>query len=264
MSHLTLAAAPQNFEGLVEIVFLVVMGFLWLVNRISAAVESSRRPPPRRAMPPAVPPGDAPDAVPQQGQGQAASPRPRPPVPQTQGRPGSESLQNEIEEFLRRAANRGNPQQSGQSQRPRMPPPRPAVTVAKGDSRRARGTNVVVRAKPPAPSTSDQAQTPEAIAAHVKEFLDTGEFAERRAKLSTIDEKEKTFDEKVQQTFAHEVGHLKRSALSVGGASAVAGPAQSSAAFDANSLADMFRTNADLKRAVLLNEIFQRPEQRWE
>ncbi len=176
MSHLPLAAF-QQFDLLLEVVFFLVMGFLWLVNRISAAVETARRPPPaRRPMPPNVPPnvpqGDAPDAAPQQAQGQAAA-RPRPPVQQAPARAGSESLQNEIEEFLRRAANRGNPQPAGQQQRPRMPSPRPAVTGAKGDraayagcrlsfvpnrSPRRFRPNRAIRPRP-SPSTSNNSST---------------------------------------------------------------------------------------------------------
>jgi len=247
-----------NFEAWATGIFLLTMGFFWLINQISTAVEVARRPPPVRRPPqPAPPPADGPQQPPQM-------PRQRMPGPQGQPRPAADALQSEIDEFLRRATGRREPVQPGEAQRQRPGAPRPAVPAAKSDPRRSRGTPVVARPKPVATAPGEAAETPEAISEHVKQFLDTREFDQRTAKLSSIDEKERQFDEKVQQTFSHELGHLKSSTLSAGGDSAV-----SAAAFQQppppapTPLANLLRNPADLKRAIVLNEIFQRPEHRW-
>lgn len=55
MLHPVLLGA--NFEVWAEGIFLLIMGFLWLVNRIATVVEAARRPAqPVRRPPPPVPP----------------------------------------------------------------------------------------------------------------------------------------------------------------------------------------------------------------
>jgi hypothetical protein len=97
----------------------------------------------------------------------------------------------------------------------------------------------------------------------VKQFLDVREFDQRRANLSSIDEKERQFEQKLQQTFTHELGHLKRSTLADGGDSAATAAVLQPIPANLNVLAGLFRSGIDLKRAIALNEIFQRPEHRW-
>jgi hypothetical protein len=184
--------------------------------------------------------------------------------PQGQPRPAGDALQGEIEEFLRRASNR---QQPGQQQRPRpvparIPSARPTTAGTPIDPRRARPAPPAVRAKPAASPPAESADTPEAIAQHVKQFLDMREFDQRTSNLSSIDEKERQFEQKLQKTFTHEVGHLKRSTLADGG-DAAATAVQPVAPVNPNALAGLLRSGIDLKRAIALNEIFQRPEHRW-
>ena len=251
MLHPLLLAA--NIEGLVQVIFLLVMGLLWLINRISTAIETARRPPPVRRPPQPVPPqGEGPQVQPQMQPRQIAA-------PQGQPRPAGDALQGEIEEFLRRASGR---QQPGQAQRPRPGTARPAITGAKADPRRGRPAPPVVRAKPVANAPDESADTPEAISQHVKQFLDMKEFDQRTTNLSSIDEKERQFEQNLQKTFSHELGHLKRSTLADGG-DAAATAVQPIAPLNPNVLAGLFRSGVDLKRAIALNEIFQRPEHRW-
>jgi hypothetical protein len=244
-----------NIEPWLEAIFLLVMGFLWLINRISTAIEAARRPPPvRRPAQPVPPQADGPPVQ----QMQARQPVP----PQAQPRPASDALQGEIEEFLRRASGRrdGN-QQQRQGQRPT--PARPAVANGKTDPRRSRPAPPAVRAKPVVKPPAEMADTPEAITQHVKQFLDMREFDKRTSNLSTIDEQEREFEQKVKQTFSHELGHLKPSTLADGGDSAATAALLAPPQLNSNVLAGLFRSGIDLKRAIALNEIFQRPEHRW-
>jgi hypothetical protein len=251
-----IAAAP-NFEAWAEGIFLLIMGFLWLINRISTAVEVARRPPPvRRPLQPVPPPADA---------AQQAESMPRQRVaPQGQPRSAGESMQNEIDEFLRRATGRRDPTpQPGQAQRQRPAAGRPSVAGAKADPRRVRAAPTAVRTKSPPPAPVETIETPEAISEHVKQFLSMRQFDQRTSNLSSIDEKEREFDLKLKQTFSHELGHLKPSTLADGGDSAATAAALQPIPVNLNVLANLFRSGTDLKRAIALNEIFQRPEHRW-
>jgi hypothetical protein len=255
-----------GFDAWAEVIFFLVMGFLWLINRISAMVETARRPPPVRRPPmQPVPPADGPpQQVPQMPPGQrVAAP--------AQPRTAAESLQNEIDEFLRRATGRqqspqqfGQPQQPGQMSRQRPAGQRPTITVSRSDPRRGKPTTVVVRTKPSAQAPTEPLETPEAISEHVKQYLDTRSFEQRSSHLSSIDEKERQFDQQIQQTFGHGLGHLKPSALSTGGDSNVSAAAfQQSPAVAINPLIRGLQNPVDIRKAIVLNEILQRPEGRW-
>lgn len=259
MSHPPLLVV--NFQVWAELIFFLIMGFLWLINRIAMAVEAARKPPPRRQMP--APPADgaqpgAQGSRPAQAQraapqAQRTAPQGQRPAQPAQPRTASEALQSEIDEFLRRATGRAQPQ--GQRQRPSA---RPAVT-AKDDSRRGRPAPVVVRTRPALTTSGNTIETPEAISEHVKQFMDTRSFDDR--KLSSIDEKERQFDQQVQRSF-HELGHLKPSALTAGGDSAVSAAAFQQPVVENVNMPNLLRP-VDLRRAIVLNEIFQRPEHRW-
>ncbi len=257
MLHPVLLGA--NFEVWAEGIFLLIMGFLWLVNRIATVVEAARRPAqPVRRPPPPVPPQGA-------GGPQAQPMQPRQVAPpQGQPRPAGDALQGEIEEFLRRASGRREGYQ------PPVKPQRPVTgrpmnPGTRNDPRRARPAPVLVRGKPPVAAPDEGIETPADIGRHVKQFLDNKEFAERSSQLSSIDEKEKQFEQNLQKTFSHELGHLKRSTLADGGdAATTAAPLQPLVPLqNPNILASLFRSGVDLKRAIALNEIFQRPEHRW-
>ena len=107
--------------------------------------------------------------------------------------------------------------------------------------------------------------TPEAIDAHVKEFLNTREFSERTAQFGSIDKQEQQFEQHLKQTFTHEVGHLKGDALALPGEAPVA----SAVATELNDtniknpLIGLVSSRAGLKQAIMLNEILHRPEHRW-
>lgn len=247
-----------NIQEWAEVIFFLIMGFLWLINRVATVIETARRPPPVRRPPQPV--------APQGADGPAVAPMQARQVAQAQGqpRPAGEALQGEIEEFLRRASGR---QQPGQPPRQRpggaRPASRPAITGAKADPRRARPAPPIVRAKPVANVPADTTETPEAISQHVKQFLDMREFDQRTTNLSSIDEKERQFEQKLKQTFSHQLGHLKPSTLADGGDSAATAALLQPIPVNQNVLAGLFRGGIDLKRAIALNEIFQRPEHRW-
>lgn len=186
---------------------------------------------------------------------------PRPP----QAAPG-DPLQSEIEEFLRRASGRKDGGAAA-ARNPNQPQPAKVRTAAVNPAARkprpiqpnAAKPKSVVAAPPALPDT------PEGIDEHVKQYLSTSDFDRRRAQLSSIDRKEREFDQQVNQTFAHEVGHLRGSSIAVAGEAPVtsAAPPEPQLANTQNSLAKLLSSPANLKSAVVLNEILQRPSHRW-
>jgi hypothetical protein len=194
--------------------------------------------PPRRV-------GGAP--VPQRAQPipQRAQPAPQraQPAPQRAQQPAARGLDDEISEFLRRAA-RGQAGQAQQPGRPRpaAPPPRPA--------------------RKPEPVL--EAEVVEEVGARpVGARLDTKEFASRSAKLGgEVVGAERQFEQHLQEAFDHKLGDL-------GGKQPKAkAPAQAEPApmppAAAAGFAALLGSAEDIRQAIVLNEILTRPVDRWQ
>ncbi len=220
----------------VELIIFGLAFIFWLLGKVFGVQQ---QPPARR------PPGQA---------------LPRPP----QAAPG-DPLQSEIEEFLRRASGRkdgGAPA----ARNPNQPQPTKVRTAGVNPAARKprpiQPASARTKAAAAPPALPD---TPDGIDQHVKKYLSTTDFDRRVSQLSSIDRKEQEFDQQVNQTFAHEVGHLKGSAIAVAGEAPVTSAAapEPQLANTQNSLAKLLSSPANLKSAVVLNEILQRPSHRW-
>jgi hypothetical protein len=248
MPHLPLLALdPGTIEAILALIGIV----FWVLNKMLG----------QQAPPPARRPGAPPVGRPPQ------RPIARPPQ-QGQGDP----LQSEIEEFLRRASGGRNPagQQPGAQTATRPDPNRQQrgrQPLGRPDPRRGRPGQPSMPQTPPQPVAvaADPSQdTPEAMDRHVKQYLSTAEFDRRTSGLSTIDRQEQQFEKHLKDTFAHEVGHLRGGALAISGTSSVTSAAPPVAEGERrNFLALLLANPAELKTAVLLNEILPRPEHRW-
>ena len=87
---------------------------------------------------------------------------------------------------------------------------------------------------------------------------------QRAGQLTNIGEHERQFERQVQQTFAHEVGHLKPSSLSSpDDARSVSDTAPQVVDENRNNTSFALLTGSNLINAVIINEIMQRPEHRW-
>ena len=172
-----------------------------------------------------------------QGQPPARRPPPRPSPP----------IQDEIEEFLRRASRgeaQGHPAGGATVRRP----PQPAAPV------RAQ----VVDETADAPVGAEVVQ-------HVEKYLDTGDFARRSQQLgSEVVQSDAEMTQRVGQTFTHDVGRL---AKRQGEAAAppltddiVGVPLVS----PLPGLLAMLGEPQGVCQALIANEIMQRPEERWE
>jgi hypothetical protein len=236
---LLLAIDPQTIEAVIGLVAIL----FWVLGKL---LGQPQQPPARR--PQAQLPPRPLERPPQQGQ--------------------ADPLQSEIEEFLRRASGQRKPADTAAQGRPdRTRLPRSRQPGARQDPRRGRpGQPTAPQGSPqPVAAAPDPAlDTPEALDRHVKQFMDTGEFDRRTAKLTTIEKQDQQFEKHLKDTFTHEVGHLRGGALAISGESSVTSAAPPIAEGQRrNFLALLLANPAELKTAVLLNEILPRPEHRW-
>jgi hypothetical protein len=171
---------------------------------------------------------------------------PQPPNP----RPAEKSMQNEIDEFLRRVAD------------PRAGRPTPANTVAK------------VARKPTAPLPKPKPITAEVVDSgpprgsgvtdHVRKFLDSTDFQRRSGELGgEVAQADEKFEQRLQGTFEHRLGQL-------GAVTPQPSPEMLSAASTGvtgtgipSAIASLFTTPDSIRQAVVINEILQRPLHRW-
>jgi hypothetical protein len=172
--------------------------------------------------------------------------RPAPPAP--------EPLRDEIEEFLRRnARTAGSPGEAGPPRRAavRRPPAAPApLSLGKG-------------ARPVSTDASDAGTVGGRVGDHVKEFLDASDFKRRSSSLADdIAESNQKMNEHLKDVFGHQLGGLaKREEESSTAPEPV--PLDVAAASAGLDLVALLAQPSNLRQAVLLHEILQRPEHRW-
>ncbi|HUY92200.1 MAG TPA: hypothetical protein VMV10_25900 [Pirellulales bacterium] len=172
-----------------------------------------------------------------------ADPRLRPPAP------GKQEVNDEVAEFLRRTAERS----TKRPPEPQMAPQAPRPLVERRTlSAPLWGDLVEVEA-------IDEPPTGAGVASSVQQHLNNREFAERARQLGSVDQEERAFEAQVHQAFDHQVGHLAmRAEEPAPGAAPPAAPAISS-----QTLAALLADPQNLRGAIVLNEILQRPTDRW-
>jgi len=231
LAALTLFAKPGDiFEVLIPIVvFLLVM-----VGKLISAIRTPQQP--GGPVRPSVPPPRQPQSAPQ-GQAQASRPK---------------SVKEEIDEFLRRAAQRKQEQMPSDVPVRRLQPARSPMAG------RAEAIEAVVVERPVGGEVNE----------HVKKFLDERQFSERAAKMGgDVAAADTKIEQHLKQVFGHGISKLANQ----GGETATAPepeitpyqtdmPALSAAG---TGVAAMLNNVDDLRQAIVLNEILQRPVDRW-
>jgi hypothetical protein len=155
-----------------------------------------------------------------------------------------------IEEFLRRAAQqqRGQPQaQRMVGGRPAIQPPAPPVVPRLVSEEEELGRDV---------ATYEQSR---GVVAHVKQYMDTSRVGQ--SDLTDLDEVDEQLQARLQAKFDHQVGTLSASPGSVT-APAPSPSAQQRQAVSAAAagVAAMLSDRKNLASAIVLQEIFRRPE----
>lgn len=262
-----LLAAPGDLIQFLVIMAIIVVSVVGPL--ISKIVEAQREAAKRAA---------------QQGRGPRAG-GPQAAGPQAPRRPPRDQVEEEIGEFLRRAAERragGPPQRPPQpARRPPEParapqePPRRLVEAARPISQRTDAP-----AAPPLPSAQPAAQVQvevvaeprlgEGVRKHVQQYLSTDDMVRHAQHLGDdVGQTDERLQARLHQTFDHELSRIGRLpgelAVETEEAPTVEGtyaegdlPVTAAAGFAA------LLANADtLRQAIVINEILQRPEHRW-
>ncbi len=181
-----------------------------------------------------------------QGQPPVGGPRPQPPP-----RPVPADVADEIDEFLRRAAQR------------RGVPPQPAPAAA-------------TVPQPPQPIQAEvvaEAGKPVGgqVTEHVQKYLDAEGFTRRAGELGgEVAQADQQVDQHLRQVFDHSVSQL----AAVPGEAAIAPMAAEPPEVTEQSLLEIPATFAtglttlltspdSVRQAIVLGEIFRRPEERW-
>jgi hypothetical protein len=181
-------------------------------------------------------------------------PREVPPVPNVR-----KAQQDEIDAFLRRAADNLKPKKQTARQTTRPAPPKsPPQTPKKTPPRR------LVEIKQDLQPLQPMEPLPrESVATHVQKHLSNAEFEARAAHLTddllTADQQR---EQHRQEVFGHRVGTLADT--SVSGSDLTEQPATTAAqSVQVTTLAGVLASPDAIRRAIVLSEILERPEHRW-
>jgi hypothetical protein len=246
---------------LVTAAFFVV----WLINQINDAKkkQAAQAARPQAAAPP----------PPQPAQANAAAGAP----------PPADPLRGQIDEFLRRAAQQKLPQQAP-PQPSKKPPGRDEVVVlldeqivaaptrkTLADTMRTKDDASAARrdkpARPPrerkSASRQPAARQPSAsVADHVSERIGTAtqDFRDEVADLGQrVKQADQQFDEQLNKKFDHALGSFGEGHLAGTGGQQPIGKATTPAA----QIAAMLASPDGVRQAIMLNEILNRPTDRW-
>ena len=178
-------------------------------------------------------------------------------------------MARDIEEFLRKAAERRAAQQQGQRPGSQPPPAQPSPPrQAPAQQRPPEITRPVMQ-----PRTTGEIQdepdpfpSGQSVAQHVQKHIDSGasEISQIARKLGErVGQSGKKVNERVQQKFEHEVGNLADSQGR--GESKKKQPTEgrlrpAATVITSQTIADMFRSPPALRQAIIVAELLKRPE----
>ncbi len=169
----------------------------------------------------------------------AGAPRPAP--------PDAQPLQSEIEAFLERAS-RGTGE------------PRPVLATVVAEPAAAKRLSQAAARK----AAEDNAEEPvgDEVVKHVEKFLDSGEFSRRTSQLGgEVTKADAQVEQRLKQTFVHDVGRLAKKPGETAMAPAVEEPVE--AVVPALDFAALLANPVSFRQAILASEILRRPEDRW-
>lgn len=217
---------------MLKLIGLIIVGLIYLINHLLGGANAKGGPQ-RRGLKPEQRP--------------AARPRPRAPAPRPQAQ---STMSDEVNAFLRRAA-----EKRGQAARPAAPPPpldaEPRRLVASLDDTSFSGSRPAEIGPP----------TGSGVAEYVQQQLGNREFDESH--LSQVGQVESQFAAHTQQVFQHSVGHLAAQSAAAADADAAPSPTAPPANPVAETVGALLADPRSIRQAVILNEILDRPVERW-
>ncbi|MDZ4781151.1 MAG: hypothetical protein SGJ19_12930 [Planctomycetia bacterium] len=212
-----------DLETWLKLTFAAVAGLIWIVNQLVNNAKKNQAPPvPRPAQPP----------VPQRPQ------------------PGLEDVQD----FLRRAAEQRQREAQRAAQPPKPKQQRPA-TPKKAPAQTPKKPRQL--AKPLSAEVVAEPMRERSVGEHVQKHLDSSQFQQRSSHLSQVAEAPSQIGSHLQHVFDHQVGRLTT------GTESDDDPATEGAAVPvtaAAAIARMLSQPESAKQAFILGEIFRRPD----
>lgn len=169
-------------------------------------------------------------------------------------------VEDEISDFLRRAAQKRQ-SEGARGAAASVPSPAPPTRVNPRQPQRRRA------APPPPPQVVeavhvDAPPTGEGVAAHVRQHLDTADFAARANKMGNVAQKSRVAMSHLESSFDNEHGTLATSSDSVTSAAAAETPANAGPS-TIDRLLTLLQDPQGMRQAVLANEVLRRPTERW-
>jgi hypothetical protein len=192
-------------------------------------------------------------------------------VPQRPAKADGDAIAGELEEFLKKAQKREQPKKQSSRQEPQ-----PVAAASRNDTRKTRrrgedrsNANKRRTLAAPLPTLTEsrakddaqrKAQRGEGVDEHVRHAIDTRKFEQRAAQLGQL-EATAQMQSHLQEAFSHQLGSLgpatTPAAMMPAATAATAAAARSAAPIAA------ILSGGNLKQAVVLKEILERPEDRW-
>ena len=231
-----LPLAAIDFDVIFRILIPFVVFVIIMIGKLMSAMRVPQRPPGqvRPPVPPPQQPGQG-----QQPQAQAARPK---------------SVKEEIDEFLRRAA---------QNKQGPATPADPTRRISQPS------TPLAQRVGPVEAEVVRERPVGGAVSAHVKKYLDEKEFDQRASKLGgDVAAADTKIEQHLQRVFGHGISKL----AATPGETASPPTPQSAGIFQDEpaalpaagaGLAALLNNIDNLRQAIVLNEILQRPSDRW-
>jgi len=179
---------------------------------------------------------------------------------------------DEVEEFLRRAAaRRAQAEAQRRAQQGANPPARPAPPVP---PQRTPPARLAQRLEPedvvilePVEAEIIEAESvsgPRRLGPAVEGLRDGSRQIGNRAPTAyDVDQADENMEAHLHQVFDHKLGHLKKDNIASGPAPPVASASDTRISEAAASIANMLRSPASLRNAIILNEIMTPPRHLW-
>jgi hypothetical protein len=244
MSFASLLWADIGAEDFIKILVAVLFVLLPLAGKIINMLNKPAEPA-KRAAPPPIP--------------VAAKPR----VPPKAANP---ELNSEVEEFLRRAAERRTAEQRREittgAQRPEQTPSRRPPPPKREEPPKPRRRKMA--REPLQAEVLDEVKRGTDVAEHVAQHFKPRPVLERAPSAQAVDQADEAMQEHLHAVFDHQIGSLRRRE---GGqlqqTESEPAPQRYQSAVAATDLISLLRDPQSVRHAIVLNEILSRPEHRW-
>jgi hypothetical protein len=235
-----------NAGDVIEFLVIIVIVVITVIGQLAAKMRQPR--PPIGPQPP-------------------AGPRPPQQRPQT-----PKSVKEEIEQFIRRATQQA--ETSGKSPRQAAPPRQLAPARQVAQPRKVAPLPSSAPAKSQQPIKAQVVRERPVggqVSEHVRKYLDEKEFAQRASSLGgEVAQADDKIEQHLRNVFEHKISHLagRSGETAIAPAPLPTGffqdevPAVSAAA--GVGLAALLNNIDNLRQAIVLNEILQRPIDRWQ